>query len=194
MGEPRLTRAALLRGGAVVAAGATAGVALAPAGRAAEPSPARDRAILRFALFLEDLQAAFYADALARATLSGELLEYAQVVGGHERSHAAHVRRVLGSAAPSPPRFDFRDAASDPTRFLETAITLEDLGVSAYNGAAASLTADALADAARIVSVEARHAAWVRDLAGKSPAPDASDPSVSAVEAKAVIDRLDFVV
>jgi hypothetical protein len=39
-----------------------------------------------------------------------------------------------------------------------------------------------LADAARIVAVEARHAAWIRDLAGADPAPKAADPPRSAAE------------
>ena len=64
----------------------------------------------------------------------------------------------------------------DPKRFARTAIRLEELGLAAYNGAATSLTPDALADAARIVSVEARHAAWIRDIAGANPAPRAAEP------------------
>ena len=72
-------------------------------------------------------------------------------------------------------------------------IRREDLGLAAYNGAATSLTADTLADAARIVSVEARHAAWIRDLAGELPAPRAADRAISAREAKAAIDRTGFV-
>jgi hypothetical protein len=37
------------------------------------------------------------------------------------------------------------------------------------------------------VSVEARHAAWARALAGKDPAPVAVDMSISVGEAKSVL-------
>jgi hypothetical protein len=35
-------------------------------------------------------------------------------------------------------------------------------------------------DAARIVAVEARHAAWILDIAGSNPAPRTADPARSA--------------
>jgi hypothetical protein len=48
---------------------------------------------------------------------------------------------------------------------LGTAKAFEDLGVSAYNGAGKLLTSTAnLLTAGKIVSVEARHAALIRDL------------------------------
>jgi hypothetical protein len=181
-----------MRGGAAVAAAVAASAAWPRATNSA-PSAKQDAAILRFALLVEDLQAAFYADALDRGALSGEQLEFARVVGGHERAHADHIRMALGAGAPKAPRFDFGDTNADPKRFARTAIKLEDLGLAAYNGAATSLTADTLADAARIVSVEARHAAWIRDIVGELPAPRAADRAISAREAKAAIDRTGFV-
>ena len=45
----------------------------------------------------------------------------------------------------------------------------------------------ALKAAARIVSVESRHAAWIRDLRGMNPAPTAAEP---AIDAQRVIDTL----
>ena len=48
---------------------------------------------------------------------------------------------------------------------LATAKAFEDLGVSAYNGAGRLIqTDDYLVLAGKIVSVEARHAAWIRDV------------------------------
>ena len=48
---------------------------------------------------------------------------------------------------------------------LNTAKTFEDLGVSAYNGAGRLLqNGDYLLAAGKIVSVEARHAATIRDM------------------------------
>jgi Ferritin-like domain len=189
--ERRLTRGSLLRGGAAAAAGGAA-LAVWPQATPSAPSPRQDRAILRFALLIEDLQAAFYADAIARGSLDGELEEFARVVGGHERAHAAHIRRALGATAPRARRFDFGETNTDPIEFTRAAIKLEDLGVSAYNGAATSLTAAALADAGRIVSVEARHAGWIRDIIGEVPAPDAADHAISAAQAQAAVERTGF--
>jgi hypothetical protein len=192
MAELRVTRASLLRGGVALAAGGAA-LAAWPLPTRSAPSPQQDAAILRFALMLEDLQAAFYADALRRGALKGELLEFARVVGGHEQAHAAHVRKVLGAGAPDPPTFGFGDESADPDSFVRNAVALEDLGLSAYNGAAPSLTADTLADASRIISVEARHAAWIRDIAGELPAPHAADEGISPRAARAAVERTGFV-
>ncbi|MNH39913.1 hypothetical protein D3C79_1011500 [compost metagenome] len=54
---------------------------------------------------------------------------------------------------------------NDRTSVLNAAKAFEDLGVAAYNGAGARIKTDAyLVAAGKIVSVEARHAAYVRDL------------------------------
>jgi hypothetical protein len=173
-------------------AGGGAALAAWPGTTSSAPSAKQDAAILSFALTVEDLQAAFYADAVKRGALSGEMLAYAQAVGRHERAHAAHIRKALGSAAPAPTRFDFGEVNADPTNFARTAIKLEELGLAAYNGAATSLTPATLADAARIVSVEARHVAWIRDIVGELPAPRAADRPISAAQAKAAIARTGF--
>lgn len=52
---------------------------------------------------------------------------------------------------------------------------------------------DALAQAARIVSVEARHAAWVRDIAGVLPAPEATEPVVTPAQVQQRIKQLGFI-
>ena len=54
--------------------------------------------------------------------------------------------------------------------FEKLAVTLEDTGVSAYNGAAPMIkSTEVLAAAGAIVQVEARHAAALRFLGGMSP-------------------------
>ena len=160
---------------------------------ASSPSPAQDVRILKFGLLLEDLQAAFYAGALAHGSLSGELRDFADVVGSHERQHAAFIRNVLGTKARRAPRFDFGDAVRSPKRFAATAVALEDLGVAAYNAQAPNLTPSTLAAASRIVSVEARHAAWIRDLTGKNPAPRAIDLPKAAAAVTAALNQTHFV-
>ena len=72
-------------------------------------------------------------------------------------------------------------------------MALEDLGVAAYNGQARLSAPGALAAAARIVSVEARHAAWIRDLTGKNPAPSPVDLPKAAAAVTAALNRTHFV-
>jgi hypothetical protein len=178
-----LTRGDLVQGALVSAGGAVVGaVALGglPGLAASKPSAEQDAEILNFVLLLEEVQFAFYKEVLGRKVLSGELLDYARIVGGQEEEHVRFVRKALGKAAKPTPALEFGDATSDADHFAETALKLEDLGVAAYNAQAPNLTNDALAAAARIVSVEARHAAWIRDVTGLNPAPDAVEPTVSA--------------
>jgi rubrerythrin len=192
MVQPRVTRASLVRGGAAVAAGGAA-LAVWPRDTISARSAKQDAEILKFALVVEDLQSAFYAAALDRGKLAGELREYAEVVSDHEKAHADHIRTALGADAPTPPTFDFGDSIASPESFATTAIKLEELGLSAYNGAAPGLTSGALADAARIVSVEARHVSWIRDVVGKVPAPRPTDKAISAKQAQAAIQATGFV-
>jgi rubrerythrin len=139
----------------------------------------RDRAIFRFALQLESLQARFYEDALAHAGLRGELREFAEVVADHESQHERAVARAASQPL-SKQTFDFRGVTRHPVKFAHAAQALEDLGVAAYNGQLANLTDSGIAFAARIVSVEGRHAAWIRDLLGAPPAPRPVDPGEAA--------------
>ena len=159
----------------------------------ATPSAAQDRQILNYALLLEYLQATFYDEALAHARLQGELREFAEVVGDHERAHVAFLKKALGAHARSKPTFTFGRATRDSKKFAATAAVLEDAGVAAYNGQAANLTKAALAPAVEIVSVEGRHAAWIRDIVGLEPAPRAADPGATGDEITAKLKSLGFV-
>lgn len=143
-------------------------------------SRAQDRRILNFALLLEHLQAAFYREALRRDLLRGELREFAETAAANEEEHIAMLRGALGQHARSRPKFNFDDVLRNRRTFVRSALTLEDTGVAAYNGQAANLTKEALLPALRMVSVEGRHAAWIRDIAGEDPAPLAADPGLSA--------------
>jgi hypothetical protein len=137
---------------------------------------ADDIGILNFALLLEELEAAFYPAAIASGKITNAReLEYLQALGSHEASHVKFLRQVLGANA----LFQTRDLSlntsgltvllTDRAKILNTAVTLEDLGVHAYNGAGPSLTNPTyLLAAGSIVSVEGRHAAGVRALLGRS--------------------------
>jgi hypothetical protein len=153
----------------------------------------RDVEVLNYALLLGELQAAFYAQALRRARLRGELREYAEVVGGHKHEHVAALRKALGPNARKIPRFAFGNAVTSPQRFAATAIALEELGVAAYNGQAGNLSKPALQAAASIVSVNARHAAWIRAIQDKKPASQPTDEAMTRREVLAEVDRTGFV-
>jgi hypothetical protein len=149
--------------------------------------------ILNFALLLGELQVAFYRQALRRAKLSGELREFAEVVGGHKREHVKALRKALGTSAREIPRFAFGNAVSSPGQFAATAIAIEELGVAAYNGQATNLSKPALQAAASIVSVNARHAAWIRAIQDKKPASQPTDEAKTRRQVLADVDRTGFV-
>ena len=144
---------------------------------------------MNFALLLEYLQAAFYREALSRDLLRGELREFAETVAANEEEHIALLRGALGRRARSRPTFRFDDVLRSRRAFVRSALTLEDAGVAAYNGQAANLTKEALLPALRMVSVEGRHAAWIRDIAGEDPAPLAADPGLPATEVTSTLRK-----
>lgn len=187
MGRPSEGHRAWSRGSFLRVAAGTGGAVLGGllvgrtiGGADAAPSPAQDRQIFQFALLLEELQAAFYREALERGGLRGDLLQFAQVVGAHERAHVAFLRNALGAAAGPTRPFRFGAATSDPQRFGVAAREIENLGVAAYNAQGAKLTSGAMEHAAEIVSVEGRHAGWIGALLGDPPAPRAADPGLDA--------------
>ena len=166
----------------VVVAGTMFDGLLSPAHAAisSKPSKANDVKILNYALTLEYLENEFYKEALAKAGLSGDALRAAQVIQSHEEAHVEFLKTALGKAAVKKPKFDFGTATANQANFLATAVVLEDTGVSAYAGQGPRLKQAPVVKAAlSIHSVEARHAAFVRELAGKSFAPKAFDKPAS---------------
>lgn len=174
--DSALDRRSVLRRGATAAAGAalTTGffsTMLAPAEAAivkGKKSKGNDVAILNYALTLEYLEAAFYAQANANITFRDANLAYfAQTTGAHEQAHVDALKSVLGSAAIASPQFNFGDAVKNESTFALTAVVLEDTGVAAYAGQGTNIFQSAVLTAAlSIHSVEARHAAWIRFLVG----------------------------
>jgi hypothetical protein len=187
----QLLARAIVAGGAVAAGGLL--VAGWPRFGNAAPSAAQDAKILNFALLLEYIEAGFYSDAIAKGKLSGDLVDFATTVRDHERAHVAFLKGALGKSARRKPKLDFGQTTSDPKSFTAAAISLEETVIAAYNGQAGNLTKPTLAQAARIVSVEARHAAWIRALAGKDPAPNATDKPKTASQVQADVNRTGFV-
>jgi hypothetical protein len=172
-----VTRARALRTAALAAGGALATVtAIGAADRlAAAPSPEQDVKVLNLLLLVERVEVAFYEAAIERAGLSGELDEFARAVVAHEREHLAYLEDALGDKADPEPEYDLTAVTADGDAFAKAAAKLEDIAVGAYNGQATNVTPGAFLAAARIVSVEARHAAWIRSIRNGDPAPDAVD-------------------
>jgi rubrerythrin len=187
----RFPRRALFAGGGIVVGGIVIGGL--PRLATSAPSAQQDAEILAFALELERLQEAFYAEALSSLHPNGELGRFARVVGGHERAHREFIEKALGADAEPPTEFDFGDTLSDSKAFLDAAVALEETAVAAYNGQATNLTPKTLASAASIVSVEARHASWARGLAGEEPAPRGSDRAIGAKRAQAELSQTGLV-
>jgi hypothetical protein len=133
-----------------------------------------DVEILNFALTLEYLEADFYNVKGRQVGLSGEARKYARVFGAEEAAHVSALSaaiKQLGGKPVAKPTFVF--PATDEKSFLALASVLENTGVGAYNGAGPSLKSkEVLASAGSIVQIEARHAAAIDLLIGKSPTPN----------------------
>jgi rubrerythrin len=175
------TRASFLRSAAAV--GTAASVLAIRLGEGddksqAAPSSEQDQDILNLFLQFEYAQMNFYRQAVESMRIGGDLRTFARTVGPQEAEHAVLLRRRLrGAAAPRAESPDVRRLLTSPSAFRRAAIDMEEAVIAAYVGEAANLTRDALAEVAPLVSVEARQVAWLRDLAGATPAPRAADPA-----------------
>ncbi|UYZ63022.1 ferritin-like domain-containing protein [Hymenobacter weizhouensis] len=133
--------------------------------------------LLNYAYLLEQLEAAFYQAVVTTFPADFTAADRALFVDlrDHEVIHRETFKYTLGSNAydanfTEPLAFDFSSfTLTTRAGVLAAARTLEDLGVAAYNGAGKlfDLTAEGtgyLRLAGKIASVEARHAAVVREL------------------------------
>ena len=127
-----------------------------------------DIGILNYAYALEQLEAAFYVQIIKTPYSGMNTMEmsYLTDVRDHEVAHREFFKAALSTKAIQALEVNFSAIDfTNRTSVLTTARAFEDLGVSAYNGAGKLLVSpDYLTIAGKIVSVEARHAALIRDL------------------------------
>ena len=141
---------------------------------------AGDLDIVRFALKMEQLEAAFYAQVVSahqnRAYLPARAFELTQQIAQAEASHVAALSAVLsgaGQSVPAAPNFQFPAGVFvSPITFAWLAYTLEEIGIGAYLGAVGSIESEDIRQAAAsIYGAEAQHAAILRTFASFDFAP-----------------------
>lgn len=170
-----------------------------------------DVAILNYARTLELLEATFYERGLENldeedfcncgalsedSALAERVYQELQTILEHEQAHAetlGQVIEMLGGEPVEAPEFDFGVRVEYADVFLATAVQLEDVGVSAYAGAAPFIeNADLVPPALGIHSVEARHASFLRTLTNQTSFPNEIDEARSRSEVLELIS--DFIV
>lgn len=145
-----------------------------------------DTGILNYAYALEQLEAAFYTMVVSNSEFTTVFTVCEQAIltdiRDHEIIHRDFFKTALAGSAIQDLEVDFTSINfANRDSVLNTAKTFEDLGVSAYNGAGKLLEdGNLLLVAGKIVSVEARHAAAIRDLLNPKSADFAGDDVVDA--------------
>lgn len=131
-----------------------------------------DLSIVNYALTLEYIEADFYRQVIDSGEITDKkLVTLAKRIGESEQEHVDALTAVanqLGKAVAAPTT-KFDDVlAGGPTKILQTAATVENLGAAAYLGQAGAIKdKKLLASALAIHSVEARHAAALNELVGR---------------------------
>jgi hypothetical protein len=114
-----------------------------------------------------------------------------QMVGEHEQAHVDAITQTIEDLGGDPVQeanYDF--GYSTASEFLGVAQALENTGVAAYKGAAGTVTADAVFNAAiSIHSVEARHASFLNELNVESPFPAGVDEPMTMAEVEEIASQ-----
>lgn len=161
---------------------------------------ANDILVLQFANVLEQLETQFYTQALqtfqetdfisagfSSAQVAIQQFTAIQIDESTHTSVLESTLQSLGSSTISGCQFNFESVLTDVTTMVATARIVENLGVSAYLGAAHLLDDPVLLTAAgSILTVEARHQTILNVLSGGTAIPQAFDVAFSPSEVLAV--------
>lgn len=157
-----------------------------------------DVGILNFGLRFERLQATFYTQAEELGTVAGmsdAKQRWARTLGAHERAHVKIIKQVLGPKAGPRPSFDFGEDNETDAAFTRTAVAMEDLTVALLTGIIPQIQDRGLTAALLgLLTVEARHAAWARNIIGSTPAPVAFDEPQTLASVRGALARTRFIV
>ena len=187
------TRAGFLRKAALGSAGILA--ALAAPARAADS--VSDVDILNFGLRFERLQAAFYTQADELGTIHkmpAAKQRWAEVLGAHERAHVRILKKILGDKAGKRPFFDFHGVTETEDGFTRTAVAMEDLTVALLAGVTPRVHDRRLTAALfGLLTTEARHAAWARNIVGTTPVARSVDQARTLESVHGAVSRTHFI-
>ena len=187
------TRADFLRK-AVVGSGAMLAALATPAAASAAVG---DVDILNFGLRFERLQATFYTQADEVGTIgkmSPRSQHWAEVLGAHERAHVRIIKKILGRRAEKRPFFDFHGVTESGDSFTRTAVAMEDLTVALLTGVTPRMHDRRLTAALfSLLTTEARHAAWARNIVHTTPAARSFDEPRSLGSVNGTIARTHFI-
>ncbi|MGH9535496.1 MAG: ferritin-like domain-containing protein [Terriglobales bacterium] len=200
--------AGIVGGGALAGCGGASGLSLSNVRASSSSSSPTDADILNFALNLEYLEAEFYTYATtgngigsagiatsgtgnSGVTSGGMKISFPDDehhdifvnVTSDEQAHVTLLRSALGSAAVAKPAIDLNALGLGFGSFIEfinLARAFEDVGITAYAGAAPLISNKMyLGVAARILATEGEHSGNIRDLVILYEADDA--PSAKAI-------------
>jgi hypothetical protein len=190
------TRATFLRTAALGSVALLTALATPP--RAEAALALGDEQILNFGLRFERMQASFYGEADQQGTIdkmTAAKQEWAETLGAHERAHVRIIKKVLGGKAGKRPFFDFHGVTESDDSFTRTAVALEDLTVALLSGVTPRMHDRGLTAALfGLLTVEARHAAWARNIVGSTPAANAFDEPRSLTSVRGTVSRTRFIV
>ncbi|KAI4241481.1 MAG: hypothetical protein LQ352_007439 [Teloschistes flavicans] len=153
-----------------------------------------DESVAQLAVYLEHLEFSLYTGGFenftdAEYTAQGfppGFRENVGVIAEHEATHAQTISTILTDSGYTPvPPCTYKFPYTDPTSFVDLANMITSTGIGAFLGAASLLTDDPalLTAASSILTIEARHDAFLRAGVKASPFPTPFDTALTAVHA-----------